>query len=351
MAVSHAKSETVADWTGTVTVFGSNTATNTIAATDLVRPTDWNSAHNQFYTLTGNTTNASTASGTNVVYSAAGPSLSIGGSTNTIVFSSPPHNSFFKNFVDGAYTTATISGNTSHAFPFNLPEPGSFSFIRIPVSMTSGASTTLATTAASLSASVQMTSTWNAVVYSIGTGASSRSLISVASGSCSWLARNSISVVAAGTQWSLTQGLTFNVEGNSVSTTTGYSASTTNYSISNTIFTDYTGGRFLDIPFANSLSAGPYWIVFGNSTSSSANSTGISTASAMFPRYSNHYWLTQIDSAFGIMGSTNRSSGVMIGAGASFSTAGGGTTSAFPISALSSIASQPVFPLQMIRSA
>ncbi len=88
MAISHVKSNTVADWTGTVTVGNSTGGTNTIAATDLVRPSDWNSVHNQFYTLSGNTTNASTASGTNVVFQGAG-GITLGGSTGTMVISGP----------------------------------------------------------------------------------------------------------------------------------------------------------------------------------------------------------------------------------------------------------------------
>lgn len=86
MAVSHVKSNTIADWTGTVTIGNSTGGTQTINATDLVRPGDWNSAHNQFYTLSGNTTNASTASGTNVVFQGAG-GITLGGSTGTIVIS------------------------------------------------------------------------------------------------------------------------------------------------------------------------------------------------------------------------------------------------------------------------
>ena len=86
MAVSHVKSNTVADWTGTVTVGNSTGGTQTIAATNLVRPGDWNSAHNQFYTLSGNTTNASTASGTNVVFQGAG-GITLAGSTGTLVIS------------------------------------------------------------------------------------------------------------------------------------------------------------------------------------------------------------------------------------------------------------------------
>lgn len=68
-AVSHAKSDTIGDVTGTVTVYNSAGATTTVAATDLVRPSDWNSAHNQYLTLAGNTAgDASTWSGTNLVF-------------------------------------------------------------------------------------------------------------------------------------------------------------------------------------------------------------------------------------------------------------------------------------------
>jgi hypothetical protein len=83
MAISHVKSNTIADWTGTVTVGNSTGGTQTVNATDLVRPGDWNSAHNQYYTLAGNTNNASTVSGTNVVLS-GGTNVTLIGSGATI---------------------------------------------------------------------------------------------------------------------------------------------------------------------------------------------------------------------------------------------------------------------------
>ena len=52
MAVSHVYNQTVADGT----------------ATSVVRPSDWNSAHNQFLTVSGNTAGSSTMSGTNIVW-------------------------------------------------------------------------------------------------------------------------------------------------------------------------------------------------------------------------------------------------------------------------------------------
>ncbi len=45
LTVTHAKSNTIADWSGTATVGNSTGGTSTVAASDLVRPSDWNSAH------------------------------------------------------------------------------------------------------------------------------------------------------------------------------------------------------------------------------------------------------------------------------------------------------------------
>ncbi len=70
MAISHVKSVTIADGTNT----------------NIVRPGDWNSAHNVFYTLTGNTNNASTVSGSNVIFS-GGSNVTLVGSSNSIGFS------------------------------------------------------------------------------------------------------------------------------------------------------------------------------------------------------------------------------------------------------------------------
>ena len=89
MAVSHVFSNAVANWTGTATVFNSQGSTTTVAATALVRPQDWNSVHNQFSTLTGNTSLNSTASGTNIVLQGVG-GITLVGSTNTIGISANP---------------------------------------------------------------------------------------------------------------------------------------------------------------------------------------------------------------------------------------------------------------------
>jgi len=121
MSVVHVKSNTVADFTGTVTVFNSQGSTVTAAATNLIRPADWNSGHNQFYTLQGNTTNASTASGTNVVFQGAG-GITLGGSTGTLVISGPVRLGYEStiNTPLAASTQSSLGQNSLWFAPFRI---------------------------------------------------------------------------------------------------------------------------------------------------------------------------------------------------------------------------------------
>lgn len=145
MAVSHIKSNAVADWTGTVTVGNSAGGTQTIAATDLVRPVDWNSAHNQFYTLTGNTSANSTASGTNVLFS-GGSNITLEGTGSRIGIhaSGPPTLSFYDNLVPGSTATLQLGNATMHVFPLtpaNEVMPGNLSALSIFMNVTGTVST------------------------------------------------------------------------------------------------------------------------------------------------------------------------------------------------------------------
>lgn len=247
-------------------------------------------------------------------------------------------------------TLAIMDGaSNSHAVPFFMPQRGSFSFIRFPASFSTN-STTYGTTGASMNASVNVISTWNAVVYSVGTGASSQSLISVASGSAAWTLQNSMSVAANGTQYSVTQAITYAVQGNSASSSFGYSISNTNYSIvTSGLHTLFSGGRLMDLNFAASLSAGPYWLIVGYSSGSATNSTGISLASNAYIAYSAAQVIPGLNLGIRIMGSTNSQNGLI--GGQSFSTVGGGTTSILPLSAFTSAASNARMYFQFLRSA
>jgi hypothetical protein len=107
MAVSHVKSNAIADFTGTVTVFNSLGATATTQATALVRPSDWNSAHNQYMTIAGNTAGASTISGTNIVLQ-GGNNVTLSANASTIIFSGPDL---------AGYLTTAAQSNHSHGNP------------------------------------------------------------------------------------------------------------------------------------------------------------------------------------------------------------------------------------------
>lgn len=76
--ISHAFSQTIPDATGTVTIFNTQGSTQTIAATDLIKAADWNSAHNQLVTLAGNTIGASSLSGSNIII-AGGNNITVSG--------------------------------------------------------------------------------------------------------------------------------------------------------------------------------------------------------------------------------------------------------------------------------
>ena len=123
MAVSHVKSNTIGNFTGTVTVMNSAGSTVTANATDLVRPTDWNSVHNQFLTVTGNNTfSNTTASGTNLVYSGAG-NFSIGGSSDTVIYSGPQFGSLYRNAGGDFVTTVgtAFASSVVSIQPFIIP--------------------------------------------------------------------------------------------------------------------------------------------------------------------------------------------------------------------------------------
>lgn len=244
-----------------------------------------------------------------------------------------------------------LTGATSHCIAFNLPQDGSFSFLRLAVRMSTG-STTIATIASNTAtASASIASTVNAVIYSLATGASSLSLNSVASGSAGYTFSQQISITNS-TQYSISQGISAQANGAGTSRSTQYSISNTNYSFTtNQIATAFSADRFLDVPFGNSLTAGAYWLILGISTNSaSGGAAGLAAMSNCFVRTSSYFGANGMSAAVGVMGSTNLTSGGNMGNG-DFSTAGGGTTNGLPISAISSGLLRPIMQFQLLRSA
>ena len=117
MAVSHVKSNPVANMTGTVTVFNSAGITTTANATDLVRPLDWNSVHNQYMTLAGNTAGGSTLSGTNIVLQ-GGNGVTLSATDQTIIFSAANQSVQTQGMVSLQGSTGAIVFSNSNGITF-----------------------------------------------------------------------------------------------------------------------------------------------------------------------------------------------------------------------------------------
>lgn len=326
-----------------IQLLGANTAGNTTATGSTI---GWSGVN---LTLSG--TNASqvviSAPATSSLVGTNGVSISVNGSTI----------SFGQNIIS-KYENAPLFGSSlltwngasvSHAQPFLLPMPLSASFIRVPGLMTTNSTTIATLVSASATAQGALFSTINAVLYSQGTGANSQSLISFASGSGGFTMSQQISVTNS-TQGSYSLGVTQQAGGVTNTLTTQYSISNTNYSFTtDQIATNFSSVRFFDVPFANSLTPGHYWMVMGmSSSSSSAGAGGLAALTNCNVRYQGHYGNSVGVLSVGVMGATNRTSNII--GGASFSTAGGGTTSALPVSALSSMASNAGLYFQLLRS-
>jgi hypothetical protein len=353
-AVQHAKSDTIADATGTVT-FWDGATTASAAATNLVRPSDWNSFHNQLLTISGTTLGSSTMSGTNIVFGATGPGMTLSASTAagaaTLWFKHGDYISAWggDKLVASQTQGITNSGSVSTAFNVYFREEVSLAFVRVPALMTTNSSA-IGTTA-NISIRGDLYSTWNCVLYSYGTGASSKSLLSVASGSAGFTFQNTYQVGAASNNQSCTQGYSYAFEGAQTNTSTSYTVNAVNLAFSTTFWTAFTSNRFIDINFSNTVDPGAYVMVIGHSTNSAVttNIAGASVITNGNVRYSNHYGNSQANLAFAPLGAT-ATTGMPMGQG-SFSTAGGGTTSAFALSQVTTSASHVVPAVQMMRFA
>jgi hypothetical protein len=120
MAIKHVFSNAVADATGTVTIwYGATTAT--VAASDLVKPSHWNSNHNNFSTVGGNTSGGSTASGEDIRLH-AGNHLTLQATNNTdISIFGPAPLTLFQNQIGQEWLVGHQGNASLHVQPFTVP--------------------------------------------------------------------------------------------------------------------------------------------------------------------------------------------------------------------------------------
>lgn len=257
MAQSHVKSITVADWTTNVTVFDSQASTATVHATNLVRPSDWNSAHNEYWTLTGNTTGNSTASGTNVVFAASGGAL-LGGSTGSVIFSLPVLSAFEPNPLTSG------SANSSHA-------PASWWFNKIslpaPVTVSNVFFINSVTVSASSNASVTLSYSKGLTIFKRQDfGANSTNLTTVTTAS---FGLTGIFQGGAGNSMTIRW----------VTDTTGGTKTISTNGASNAFSSFFSGNKLFGMPMVTSLSEGEYFFAHKHSTTTSTVGANLSLLS------------------------------------------------------------------------
>lgn len=285
VTVTHAKSNTIADFTGTVTVNNSSGGTNTALATDLVRPSDWNSAHQVTLNLTGSEIASMFSFGSGLTSStnATGVVVGLGDVDFYEPFPQPNTNSTVSAPGIGTWYIEPV------AVPFQLQN----GLIHMPV--VGGASTNWFQDGAVWSATLSGSNTryatnYNKVaLYRRGTGASTTRLETVWTNEMSWLLtwerRHSGSTTSNAT---ISQYLTisipsqFNTAGaitygtNTASGTTSYGASTAASTIASGLLTGpmrfLTGSRFEVVPLNTTINAGDYF--FAHMFTSSTSVTG-----------------------------------------------------------------------------
>lgn len=319
------------------------------ASTAIVRPSDWNSDH-AFTLLEGLSVDGYPSlitSGTVYLYGTNNINLSQSGNSITIS-DAQIFESSYDNLPGVPLATRNYApGSTSHACAFHLEENISCGFIRMPIgiTLTSASRTTIT---GSATASFSFESTYNVGFYTQGNNASSGSLYSVATAQALFSYVHSVSL----TSRSITHSMfySYNAEGTTSTFSTSSSTNATNYAFSTNLISNFSGARFLDIPFDNSLEAGAYWMLYGISTTSSTNNTILGGVTNAAPRYTNNYAASVLNSNVGAMGASNLTSGAYLGAG-SYSNATGGTVSGFALSELSTSASHQRLYFQLLRSA
>ena len=259
-ALSHVKSNTIADFTGTITGYNSQGSTTTIIATNLVRPSDWNSVHQRFITISGNTAGSSTAASvTNLVLAGGdGLQLSMNTAANAATISiRQPFQTYFYPYVAHSTVTQTLGGQgvtsaSAFFFPMLLDDGIQFNALRILMFNSWITQTSTGT--------LNVTSSWGIYTNNAST------LSQISSGSMSMAM--SIASVSATVSW----GTATNTAGYTYSTT-AVTTTAQAHSLFGTV-----GNRIVDMVFGNtmSLSAGLYWIGLMHRASSANSNVGIS---------------------------------------------------------------------------
>jgi len=298
MAIQHFYSQTVADGT----------------ATSVVRPSDWNSAHQQIVNLGGNTLGTSQVTGSDVVWAGGNNiTLSANGSTVTIVGAAAGGGGYTANFFEppkGNTTTFQIAN--AYLRPFELSSPVVVNRVGMHMNLNAGNSTRSLSGAISGVINTGATATQGvsgtvAIFTRVNTNKTNASYMSIGSYStfnysAGWgytLSQSqSTNAGSATVSFSTTAGFSFlqNVNSTGGTTTTfqtqsgtssfsstGVGAATFGSTFQFTVLNSSASGlKMFWIPAnGSSLSAGEYW--FGFSQSNASGTTGSYSLQSVLP--------------------------------------------------------------------
>jgi hypothetical protein len=274
-AVSHNKTLTMADFTGTVTVFNSQASTTTIAATDIWRPSNVNSAHDQYITISGNTSGLANAGPVSNIILAGGSNITLsmtkGANVASIsIVASGVIMSRYTDFgVPGAISSSGVTAVSASLRVIGIDQPITFTNIAVPMlwtlSTTANASTFGRAITSGLVIYTNNASTLSPVVGAVGT-----TTITWASNSSNWsqnngdrlLSFNIASVLQPGEYFMALQFLT--------ATTTSSGSAT--FSIM--FRSDFTGQNFLDMGVnSTAVTTNAYFMGLYSSTISASGQT------------------------------------------------------------------------------
>lgn len=316
-------------------------------------------AENNNMSLLGNVVGNSTASGSTIAFS-AGNNVTLSGTNGSVIridaggggagatFSYFRHPS---NAPFNASSSQSFGVSTMAIQPFQLPFYVSASYIRQPISVGFG-STTFAS-GANTTHSLRQTNTYYAIVYSQGVGASSRSIHSVYSSSLTDVMQIDARVGAASNNMTVSHFFTHGATGNSsIGFTTGYSpAASSIVRVSTTHLTNFTGARFLDIPFATLLAPGNYWLGIQVSSATAVSGTAAMNANTQKVSYYNMTQVSANVNEYGGLASAGSNMWQGFGHGNWTTNSSGATTASINLAEVSTVANQPVFPFEFRRQA
>src|SRR5258708_30915295 len=255
-AVSHNKTLTMADFTGTVTVFNSTGGAISIAATDIWGSSNGNSAPGQFVRLSGNTSNLSTAAAVSNIVLAGGNNVTLSmataaGVASITISQRVPVLSRYTEWGAGAgQGSLSASHGSAYARAFKIEDDITFSRVDLPVFVSLSGSTSQITLAVAISSAL--------VLYSNNAG--------------------TLSPIAG-----LTSQTTFSCASN-----------TSN-------FANFSVARYGSFGVATSLSRGEYCVGWSSSTATSSVGTATTSAANQFQVS----WLVGIITGTGTSGFTD----------------------------------------------